>query len=96
MNVYAVLMAGGVGTRFWPRSREKSPKQVLSVTGKETLIQATYKRLNNLVDDSRILVVTNYATAAAFLGKFYFGTLWQKYRSLYRSGGHSGGLPGPR
>lgn len=60
MNVYAILMAGGVGTRFWPRSREKSPKQVLSVTGKETLIQATYKRLNSLVDDSRILVVTNY------------------------------------
>jgi mannose-1-phosphate guanylyltransferase len=60
MNIYAVLMAGGVGTRFWPRSREKSPKQILSVLGEETLIQLSYKRLNNLVDDSRIMVVTNY------------------------------------
>ena len=60
MNIYAILMAGGVGTRFWPRSREKSPKQVLSVTGKETLIQSAYNRLTDLVDDSRVWVVTNY------------------------------------
>lgn len=60
MKVYAVLMAGGVGTRFWPRSRSKNPKQVLSIVDHETMIQATYKRIRELVDDSNILVVTNF------------------------------------
>ncbi|RMH83331.1 MAG: mannose-1-phosphate guanylyltransferase, partial [Calditrichaeota bacterium] len=59
MNAYAVLMAGGVGTRFWPRSRRKSPKQVLRIFGEESLIQATYNRLSGLVDDSRLYVVTS-------------------------------------
>ena len=59
MNVYAVLMAGGVGARFWPRSRQSSPKQVLNIVGKKTMIQATHKRLAGLVDDSRVMIVTN-------------------------------------
>ena len=59
MNLYAVLMAGGVGTRFWPRSRAASPKQVLNISGKETMIQATTRRLEGLVEASRTLIVTN-------------------------------------
>ncbi len=59
MKVFAVLMAGGVGTRFWPRSRTKNPKQVLNIFDHETMIQATYKRLQGLVEPERILVVTN-------------------------------------
>ncbi len=59
MKVFAVLMAGGVGTRFWPRSRAKNPKQVLNIIDHETMIQATYKRLEGLIDPSRIFVVTN-------------------------------------
>ncbi|MFQ5583611.1 MAG: mannose-1-phosphate guanylyltransferase [Calditrichia bacterium] len=59
MNVYAVLMAGGVGTRFWPRSRSKSPKQVLKIAGDGTMIQATHDRLKGLVEESNIYVVTN-------------------------------------
>ena len=60
MNVYGVLMAGGVGTRFWPRSRRKSPKQVLKITGSDTMIQATQKRLKGLVEDKNIYIVTNH------------------------------------
>lgn len=59
MNVYAVLMAGGVGTRFWPRSRRKTPKQVLNIVDESTMIQATYARLSGLVSDEHILIVTN-------------------------------------
>ncbi len=59
MNVYAVLMAGGVGTRFWPRSRAKNPKQVLNIIDHETMIQATYRRLQGLVKPENVLIVTN-------------------------------------
>jgi len=58
-KVCAVVMAGGVGTRFWPRSREKSPKQLLEIIGKGTMIQNTVKRLEHVVDPRNILVVTN-------------------------------------
>jgi mannose-1-phosphate guanylyltransferase len=59
MSNYAVLMAGGVGTRFWPRSRRKFPKQVLNIVGKNSMIQATFHRLKGLVDPSNIIIVTN-------------------------------------
>lgn len=60
MKVYAILMAGGVGTRFWPRSRKNNPKQVLNIVDHETMIEATFKRLKGLVEKSNIFVVTNY------------------------------------
>ncbi len=59
MNIYAVLMAGGVGTRFWPRSRSRSPKQVLNIVGEKTMIQATMERIEGLVPLKNVLVVTN-------------------------------------
>ena len=52
-------MAGGVGTRFWPRSREKSPKQLLEIVGKGTMIQNTVKRLQGIVHPRDVYVVTN-------------------------------------
>jgi mannose-1-phosphate guanylyltransferase len=52
-------MAGGVGTRFWPRSREKFPKHLLQIFGKGTMIQNTVKRLNGLVLPRDVFVVTN-------------------------------------
>lgn len=58
-RAYAVIMAGGVGTRFWPRSREKSPKQLLEIIGKGTMIQNTVKRLESIVDPADIFIVTN-------------------------------------
>ncbi|MBI4811218.1 MAG: mannose-1-phosphate guanylyltransferase [Ignavibacteriales bacterium] len=58
-NVYAVIMAGGVGTRFWPRSREKTPKQLLEIVGEGTMIQNTVNRISDLIDPKNILIVTN-------------------------------------
>jgi mannose-1-phosphate guanylyltransferase len=57
--LYAVIMAGGSGTRFWPESRADRPKQLLKLAGRETLIRATIARLRELVPPERILVVTN-------------------------------------
>ena len=67
-NVFPVIMAGGVGTRFWPRSREKSPKQLLEIIGKGTLIQNTVRRLTRFIDVKNIFVVTN-KTQKALTGK---------------------------
>jgi len=59
MKIYAVIMAGGIGSRFWPRSKKKSPKQLLKIFGDHTMIQDTVKRLKGLVEDENIYVVTN-------------------------------------
>ena len=55
--MYAVLMAGGSGTRFWPKSRENMPKQLLNIVGTETMIQATVTRIKPLVPVENIYVV---------------------------------------
>ena len=47
-HTFAVIMAGGGGTRLWPVSRRESPKQLLPLIGDETLFQATVKRLEGL------------------------------------------------
>lgn len=59
MKVFAVIMAGGAGTRFWPRSTEKRPKQLLKIFDNITMIQATVKRINAIVSKKDIFVVTN-------------------------------------
>ncbi len=59
MNLYAVIMAGGVGSRFWPASRHANPKQFLKVLGSETLIQRTVRRLDGFIPPERCFVVTN-------------------------------------
>ncbi len=59
MEIYAVIMAGGVGSRFWPRSREKKPKQLIKIFDDNTMIQNTVKRLNGLVNNENIYVITN-------------------------------------
>jgi mannose-1-phosphate guanylyltransferase len=55
---YAVIMAGGGGTRLWPISRKDRPKQLLPLLGEETLFQSTVARLVDLFPPKRILVVT--------------------------------------
>jgi len=55
---YAVIMAGGGGTRLWPISRKESPKQLLPLLGKETLFQITVSRLEKIFPPERIFVVT--------------------------------------
>jgi len=59
MKTYAIVMAGGVGSRFWPRSREKMPKQLLKIFGENTMIQDTIKRIKKLIPDENIFIVTN-------------------------------------
>ena len=56
---YAVIMAGGTGTRFWPKSTSKHPKQFLKLFGKETMIQQTVHRLSPFIESENVLVVTN-------------------------------------
>jgi mannose-1-phosphate guanylyltransferase len=59
-NYYAVLMAGGVGSRFWPVSTTDNPKQFHDMLGTgDTLIQKTFKRLNKFVPTKNILILTN-------------------------------------
>src|SRR5512138_3241916 len=57
-HTYAVIMAGGGGTRLWPISRKETPKQPLPLLGKETLFQGTVNRLEKLFPPERILIVT--------------------------------------
>lgn len=58
-HIYAVLLAGGGGTRLWPKSRTKTPKQFLKLTGPATMMQIAAARINKLVDWENIIVVTN-------------------------------------
>lgn len=59
MELYAVIMAGGVGSRFWPRSRGKMPKQLLRIFGEHTMIQDTVRRISKIVKTENIYIVTN-------------------------------------
>jgi mannose-1-phosphate guanylyltransferase len=59
MKLYAVIMAGGIGSRFWPRSKQKTPKQLLRIFGENSMIQDTVARLEGLVDNNNIYVITN-------------------------------------
>jgi mannose-1-phosphate guanylyltransferase len=58
-HIYAVLLAGGGGTRLWPKSRTATPKQFLKLTGSESMMQIAAARINKLVDWANIIVVTN-------------------------------------
>ncbi|MCX7602896.1 MAG: sugar phosphate nucleotidyltransferase [Bryobacteraceae bacterium] len=59
LHRHALILAGGRGTRFWPRSRRAAAKQVLDLTGEGPLIGLTVRRLRPLVDPSRIWVLTS-------------------------------------
>src|SRR5438874_11378921 len=58
-HFYPVILAGGSGTRFWPRSRRKMAKQVLNLDGDQSMIQQTVERLLPLADEDKFWVVTN-------------------------------------
>ncbi|MDV2503749.1 MAG: mannose-1-phosphate guanylyltransferase [bacterium] len=57
-TLYGVIMAGGRGTRFWPVSRERLPKQLVTLLGPETLLERTVERLKPLIPPERLLIVT--------------------------------------
>jgi mannose-1-phosphate guanylyltransferase len=65
LPVHAVILAGGRGTRFWPRSRTKTPKQLLQIFGKGTMLEQTVARLHPLVPPDRIWTVTNAEQVSA-------------------------------
>jgi mannose-1-phosphate guanylyltransferase len=57
--LHAMIMAGGGGTRFWPRSRARRPKQFLTLTGDRSLVQQAYDRLEASASPERIWVITS-------------------------------------
>jgi mannose-1-phosphate guanylyltransferase len=59
MDVYGLIIAGGVGARFWPRSRERSPKQLLEIIGQGTMLQNTVARLHPIIPPEKIMIITN-------------------------------------
>jgi len=61
--MYAVIMAGGKGTRFWPKSREKMPKHLLDIVSSRTIIQETVDRITPLIPEENILIVTGQSHA---------------------------------
>ena len=58
-NTYAVILAGGVGSRFWPLSRELEPKQFLQFNGKKSLLQQTIQRVLPLVAPENVYIISN-------------------------------------
>lgn len=83
-NVYAVILAGGSGSRLWPLSRQQLPKQFLSLEGKSSLLQTTIDRLSPTVAAENILIVTQEAHA---MGEAYHALL--PYRSLFEPVGRN-------
>jgi mannose-1-phosphate guanylyltransferase len=65
LTAHAVILAGGRGTRFWPRSRTRTPKQLLNIVGDTTMLEQTVARLLPLIPADRIWTVTNSEQAAA-------------------------------
>lgn len=75
-HLYAVILAGGGGTRLWPRSTEAKPKQFLRLVSDRTMIQETYRRIVPLVAPERIAVVTN---------RRYRAMVWENLPELPRA-----------
>src|SRR5213080_362687 len=65
LEVHAAILAGGRGSRFWPRSRTRTPKQLLNIVGKDTMLQQTVARLKPLIPAERTGTVTNAQQATA-------------------------------
>lgn len=58
-HTYGVILAGGGGTRLWPKSRTQTPKQFLRLTGKQTMMQIAANRLTKFIPWDKIIIVTN-------------------------------------
>jgi mannose-1-phosphate guanylyltransferase len=71
-------MAGGVGKRFWPRSRKNSPKQLLDIVGSDTMINLTIKRLRRVSPLEQLLIITNYEQAEMIIDQ-YPGLTWNNF-----------------
>lgn len=67
MNHYGVIMAGGGGTRFWPLSRQKTPKQLLNLSGKGLMVNEAVDRMATVIGKSNIFIVTAAVQAPAMI-----------------------------
>ncbi len=85
-NIYAVILAGGSGTRFWPLSRQRLPKQFLNILPGGSLFQQTLKRLQPLIPARNILVVTNAHYKSLVLSQSAFYRIPSKNILLEPSG----------
>jgi mannose-1-phosphate guanylyltransferase len=59
VKTFAIIMAGGVGSRFWPKSRSRKPKQFLNILSSKSLIEQTIERINPLIPEEDIFIVSN-------------------------------------
>jgi mannose-1-phosphate guanylyltransferase len=66
-HLFAVIMAGGIGSRLWPRSRGATPKQFLDLLGTRTMLQETVDRIEPLIPPERVLIVTGQEYMATVL-----------------------------
>jgi mannose-1-phosphate guanylyltransferase/mannose-6-phosphate isomerase len=82
--VYAVILAGGSGSRLWPLSRQQLPKQFLSLDGDDSLLQTTINRLSPIVDADHVLIVTQEGHAK---GEAYHALL--PYKTLFEPVGRN-------
>jgi len=67
-SIYALILAGGSGERFWPLSRRNRPKQLLRLVSERTLLEETVARVDGLVPPERILILTNVEQEKAVRG----------------------------
>lgn len=58
-SIYALILCGGGGTRLWPRSRKKSPKQFINLLGEKTIFSQTVRRAVSLTPETNVYIVTN-------------------------------------
>ena len=72
-EVFAVILAGGAGVRFWPYSREMWPKQMLDIVGEDSLLRQTIRRLENFIPSENIVIVTTEKLAQDI--KFHLDSL---------------------
>ncbi|MEW6684949.1 MAG: mannose-1-phosphate guanylyltransferase [Candidatus Edwardsbacteria bacterium] len=74
-DIFAVILAGGKGERFWPKSRANYPKQMLPLLGQNSMLQETLQRLSPLVKNENILVITHqdFVSLVKFLAKDFPG-----------------------
>ncbi len=79
-DIFAVILAGGSGVRFWPLSRETSPKQMLKIVGEDTLLRQTIKRINGFVPSANIWIVTTEDKAQSI--RFHIEPLGQMAKGI--------------
>jgi len=80
VDIHAIILAGGSGTRFWPLSRETWPKHMLQIAGEDTLIRQTIKRISGFVPPQNVWIVTTKDQAESI--KFHIDSLGSSAREI--------------